>query len=53
MPFARRNELLKLNLQVVLEKSALRETELHAVRKDLAASEAVREATFPYPLVQV
>ena len=46
------NELLKLNLQVVLEKVRAQETELHAVRKDLAASEAVRK-TFPYPLVQV
>jgi RNA polymerase sigma factor (sigma-70 family) len=34
------NELLKLNLQVVLEKVRAQETELHAVRKDLAAAKA-------------
>jgi RNA polymerase sigma factor (sigma-70 family) len=32
------NELLKLNLQVVLEKVRAQEAELHAVRKDLAAA---------------
>jgi hypothetical protein len=38
------NELLKLNLQVVLEKVQAQETELHAVRKDLAAAKAAPPA---------
>jgi hypothetical protein len=35
------NELLKLNLQVVLEKVRAQETELHAARKELAAKDEV------------
>ena len=37
------NELLKLNLLVVLEKVRAQEAELHAVRKDLAATKICRD----------
>src|SRR6185295_9024154 len=51
----RENELLKLNLEVVLEKVRAQEAELQSVRKQLAANADGKKATFMderfYPLV--
>ncbi len=48
------NELLKLNLQVVLEKVRAQETELQTARKDLAAAQAApATGVSPYALLDV